>query len=54
MCAGSDRAGTRPSRELLLGERASYLTGECLTLDGGQWLGKQVYGRTAAAVAAAR
>jgi NAD(P)-dependent dehydrogenase (short-subunit alcohol dehydrogenase family) len=30
----------------LLGDRASYLTGECLTLDGGQWLGKQVYGRT--------
>lgn len=33
----------------LLGERASYLTGECLTLDGGQWLGKQIYGRTATA-----
>lgn len=33
----------------LLGERASYLTGECLTLDGGQWLGKQIYGRTASA-----
>jgi len=28
----------------LLGDRASYLTGDCLTLDGGQWLGKQVYG----------
>ncbi|MBT2487976.1 SDR family oxidoreductase [Streptomyces sp. ISL-96] len=33
----------------LLGERASYVTGECLTVDGGQWLGKQVYGRTGAA-----
>ncbi|NBE54446.1 SDR family oxidoreductase [Streptomyces boluensis] len=32
----------------LLSERASYLTGECLTVDGGQWLGKQVYGRTGA------
>ncbi|MEW1655566.1 SDR family oxidoreductase [Streptomyces sp. NPDC093707] len=29
----------------VLGDRASYMTGECLTLDGGQWLGKQVYGQ---------
>ncbi|MGP8303240.1 SDR family oxidoreductase [Streptomyces inhibens] len=35
----------------LLGEGASYLTGECLTVDGGQWLGKQVYGRGATATA---
>ncbi|MFF4764645.1 SDR family oxidoreductase [Streptomyces sp. NPDC001292] len=32
----------------LLGDRASYLTGDCLTIDGGQWLGKQVYGRDVA------
>ena len=30
---------------LLLSERSSYLTGDCLTVDGGQWLGKQVYGQ---------
>ncbi|MEZ0069331.1 NAD(P)-dependent dehydrogenase (short-subunit alcohol dehydrogenase family) [Streptacidiphilus sp. MAP12-20] len=28
----------------LLSPRSSYLTGECLTVDGGQWLGKQIYG----------
>ncbi|MFH8570945.1 SDR family oxidoreductase [Streptomyces sp. NPDC017993] len=32
----------------LLGDRAAYVTGECLTVDGGQWLGKQVYGRSTA------
>lgn len=50
----ADPAEIADASLFLLGERASYLTGECLTLDGGQWLGKQVYGRTAAAVAAAR
>ena len=28
----------------LLSDRAAYITGEVLTIDGGQWLGKQVYG----------
>lgn len=28
----------------LLSEHAAYVTGECLTVDGGQWLGKKVYG----------
>ncbi|WP_242888323.1 SDR family oxidoreductase [Actinomadura litoris] len=28
----------------LLSDRASYITGEILTADGGQWLGKQIYG----------
>jgi len=28
----------------LLSDRADYVTGEVLTADGGQWLGKQVYG----------
>ena len=28
----------------LLDDRAAYITGEVLTVDGGQWLGKQVYG----------
>lgn len=28
----------------LLSDRADYITGEVLTVDGGQWLGKQVYG----------
>ena len=28
----------------LLSDRASYITGEVLTVDGGQWLGKAVYG----------
>lgn len=28
----------------LLSDRARYITGEVLTIDGGQWLGKQVYG----------
>jgi hypothetical protein len=28
----------------LLSDRADYVTGEVLTVDGGQWLGKQVYG----------
>lgn len=27
----------------LLGDRAGYVTGEVLTVDGGQWLGKAVY-----------
>ncbi|MFM9368626.1 glucose 1-dehydrogenase [Streptomyces sp. Da 82-17] len=30
----------------LLSERSAYVTGECLTVDGGQWLGKQVYGQS--------
>src|SRR5699024_1077562 len=29
----------------LLSDRAGYITGEVLTADGGQWLGKQVYGK---------
>lgn len=29
----------------LLSNRAAYITGEVLTIDGGQWLGKQIYGR---------
>lgn len=33
----------------LLDERARYVTGEVLTVDGGQWLGKQVYGTPLAA-----
>jgi NAD(P)-dependent dehydrogenase (short-subunit alcohol dehydrogenase family) len=40
----------------LLSDRADYVTGEVLTVDGGQWLGKQVYGEPlleAEAVAAA-
>lgn len=28
----------------LLDDRAAYITGEVLTVDGGQWLGKQQYG----------
>jgi NAD(P)-dependent dehydrogenase (short-subunit alcohol dehydrogenase family) len=28
----------------LLSDRAAYITGEVLTIDGGQWLGKQIYG----------
>ncbi|MFG2140804.1 SDR family oxidoreductase [Streptomyces sp. NPDC048650] len=28
----------------LLEDRAAYITGEVLTADGGQWLGRQVYG----------
>lgn len=28
----------------LLSDRAAYVTGEVMTVDGGQWLGKQVYG----------
>lgn len=28
----------------LLSDEASYVTGEVLTIDGGQWLGKQVFG----------
>ncbi|MBT2508003.1 SDR family oxidoreductase [Streptomyces sp. ISL-98] len=47
----ADPAEIADASLFLLGERASYLTGECLTLDGGQWLGKQVYGRTAATAA---
>ena len=30
----------------LLSDAADYITGEVLTVDGGQWLGKQVYGLT--------
>ncbi|TFV63973.1 glucose 1-dehydrogenase [Geodermatophilus sp. DF01-2] len=32
------------SASFLLSERARYITGEVLTVDGGQWLGKQIYG----------
>ena len=28
----------------LLSDRAAYITGEVLTVDGGQWLGKAIYG----------
>lgn len=28
----------------LLSDRADYITGEVITVDGGQWLGKQIYG----------
>ncbi|WP_435742391.1 SDR family oxidoreductase [Nocardioides sp. SYSU DS0663] len=28
----------------LLSDRAHYITGDVLTVDGGQWLGKQIYG----------
>ncbi|WP_328402796.1 SDR family oxidoreductase [Nocardia sp. NBC_00403] len=31
------------SAAFLLGDRAGYITGEVLTVDGGQWLGKAVY-----------
>ncbi|MEU9112277.1 SDR family oxidoreductase [Streptomyces sp. NPDC048483] len=41
----ADPAEVADASLFLLGDRASYLTGACLTLDGGQWLGKQVYGR---------
>ncbi|MGW5419985.1 glucose 1-dehydrogenase [Streptomyces sp. NPDC003943] len=44
----ADPAEIADASLFLLGDRASYLTGECLTVDGGQWLGKQVYGRGAA------
>jgi NAD(P)-dependent dehydrogenase (short-subunit alcohol dehydrogenase family) len=33
----------------LLSDRADYVTGEVFTADGGQWLGKQVYGEPLAA-----
>ena len=32
------------SAAFLLSDRASYITGEVLTVDGGQWLGKPIYG----------
>lgn len=32
------------SATFLLSDRAGYITGEVLTVDGGQWLGKQIYG----------
>ena len=31
------------SAAFLLGDRAGYVTGEVLVVDGGQWLGKSVY-----------
>ncbi|SEB88825.1 SDR family oxidoreductase [Streptomyces sp. TLI_105] len=43
----ADPAEVAEASLFLLGDGASYLTGECLTVDGGQWLGKQVYGRSA-------
>ncbi|WP_405561646.1 SDR family oxidoreductase [Streptomyces sp. NBC_01180] len=44
----ADPAEIAEASLFLLGDKAAYVTGECLTLDGGQWLGKQVYGRTSA------
>lgn len=32
------------SASFLLSDRARYINGEVLTVDGGQWLGKQIYG----------
>ena len=32
------------SASFLLSDRARYITGDVLTVDGGQWLGKQIYG----------
>jgi hypothetical protein len=35
---------------LLLDDRSRYVNGETLTVDGGQWLGKPVYGDSRATV----
>ncbi|MEY9872107.1 NAD(P)-dependent dehydrogenase (short-subunit alcohol dehydrogenase family) [Streptacidiphilus sp. MAP12-33] len=44
----ADPAEIADAALFLLSPRSSYLTGECLTVDGGQWLGKRVYGRATA------
>ncbi|MFF8846300.1 SDR family oxidoreductase [Streptomyces sp. NPDC015127] len=44
----ADPAEIADASLFLLSDGASYVTGECLTVDGGQWLGQQVYGRTGA------
>jgi NAD(P)-dependent dehydrogenase (short-subunit alcohol dehydrogenase family) len=40
----ADPAEVAGAAAFLLGDHAAYVTGECLTVDGGQWLGKKVYG----------
>ncbi|MEU9015301.1 SDR family oxidoreductase [Streptomyces sp. NPDC048479] len=40
----ADPAEVADAALFLLDPRTSYLTGDVLTLDGGQWLGKKVYG----------